>query len=229
MRWKCFRTADHDGSATAWPSPPFPSNLHPHLGQPPHPTRMDQDTQQRHPSKAPTTQELPPEILGIVFQCTVLNKDGFTDRSQLLVLCLVCKAWYEAALLDRQIWGRIDLSTGSPELQTYERIVTWLDRSSVANRAVKAILSSGYCGCWEFYGNASLFEAPCVPKVLCQLLETGPRLGRLEIECYTTECFDRLCSSVQTLSRNTMAQSLKLTPYRAWIYKAPGLIPFRSC
>ncbi|TEB24015.1 hypothetical protein FA13DRAFT_1739518, partial [Coprinellus micaceus] len=25
-----------------------------------------------------------------------------------------------------------------------------------------------------------------------------------------------------------MAQSLKLTPYRAWIYKAPGLIPFRS-
>ncbi|TEB24027.1 hypothetical protein FA13DRAFT_1393573 [Coprinellus micaceus] len=106
--------------------------------------------------------DLLPEIMGKIFQLTALDKEGYTIRSQVLSLCLVSRFWYDAALLDHQLWGRIVLTKASNKQQSYETALAWLNKAPAAFRALKADYfpddSDPSCECLEDIENTGMYS-----------------------------------------------------------------------
>ncbi|TEB22965.1 hypothetical protein FA13DRAFT_1798396 [Coprinellus micaceus] len=182
------------------------------------------------PSSHKTTQplELPPEILGNIFQLTVADWEGYTIRRLVLNLCLVCRSWYDAALLENRIWGKVVLNTANgDESQSYERVVTSLTRAPVAFRAVKARFGL-QCDCDKLWvhpeGN---FISKCEHQVLVRLVTDGPPLHHLDMECWTSSCLERFCQRTRLASGQSRLESLKLTIRFGWIYEDLDHTPLR--
>ncbi|KAJ3524365.1 hypothetical protein NMY22_g11033 [Coprinellus aureogranulatus] len=173
-------------------------------------------------------ERVPPEILGEIFQFAVLDSDGYTIRSGLVWVCLVCKQWYEAALLDHQLWGWVVLTRSKEEERSYQKAVTWLSRCPPNFRALKVPFNDE-CWCWDTTNPPSL--TTCDNRVLSRLLRYGPQLHRLDLKYSCTTCFDRLCHSSMASNHDSWKsiQSLKLTISGHWEFADhPDFFPLRN-
>lgn len=179
---------------------------------------------------SPSTQplELPPEILGNIFQLTVADWEGYTIRRLLLDLCLVCRSWYDAALLENRMWGKVVLNIANgDESQSYEKLVTSLTRAPVAFRSVKAKFGLR-CECYKLWvHHEGRFLIKCDHQVLYRLMQDGPTLHHFDMECWSSSCFERLCQGTRLSSGQSSLESLKLTIRFGWIYEDPDHTPLR--
>ncbi|KAJ2929713.1 hypothetical protein H1R20_g7391, partial [Candolleomyces eurysporus] len=126
---------------------------------------------------------LPPELLGEVFSFLIYpifpeldEWDGFDamvgydvgrGRNALINLCLVCRAWRDAAYATPPLWSRLDLHWDSLDL---EKVTQWLSRSRGVPKSLVI-----YPRDWQQELTDDHFT------ILEELLTAGPPLDRLDL------------------------------------------------
>ncbi|KAF6749643.1 hypothetical protein DFP72DRAFT_970384 [Ephemerocybe angulata] len=122
---------------------------------------------------------IPPEILGEIFGYVVLATESTKPRrSQVNVLCRVCKAWRDVALAIPSLWAQLDEIVVRNHLDI-AKVRSWLSRSG---NAEKTLSLEGK------HNPLCPFESPAVRKFLL----TGPVLDSLSLKCHSLQCFTRL-------------------------------------
>ena len=123
---------------------------------------------------------LPPELLGEIL-CEVLNASHTEPTSQVVTICLVCRAWREVALATPQLWGSVQVWINASVL---EKVKTWLSRSGTLPKRLH-VNGEGCC-------ESPLAVCPVAASGLPTLLAEGPSLQELSFVCVSPQCCHRL-------------------------------------
>ncbi|KAF6748473.1 hypothetical protein DFP72DRAFT_916037 [Ephemerocybe angulata] len=141
---------------------------------------------------------LPPEILGEVFCFSLLHTVVLDEQSQLhlLTICLVCKAWRDAAHLNHHLWrgiGQLRIQSRGA-LFSHRKAISWLSRSGSLRKSVGITLScplQGWAGCEENQCTGS-------NAGLAKFLHRVSPMEHLSLEFSgTSECYFNLCASMK--------------------------------
>ena len=79
--------------------------------------------------------DLPPEILGLIFMSFYEDLTGGEVDIGLAAVCLTCKYWNDLALSTPELWSSIEIISDPihtlpiSTLPSYSKVSTWLDRS----------------------------------------------------------------------------------------------------
>ncbi|KAJ3546452.1 hypothetical protein NMY22_g2045 [Coprinellus aureogranulatus] len=161
----------------------------------------------KHEAILSPVRRLPAEILGRIFYFASAGESGYTDeedRDALLMFCLVCKTWNEAAQVKSELWGQLRIDSFDYDAHK-EDVERWLARANQASRVVG--ISSYGCDCsmyhdsWSEAGQDEVDDeedAPCYFQSdgLAKFLASGPVLNTLHLEMQSTLCFARLMHGI---------------------------------
>ncbi|RXW16413.1 hypothetical protein EST38_g9443 [Candolleomyces aberdarensis] len=161
-----------------------------------------------------SVRRIPLEILGEIFNIALPALSDRQGRAALLKVCLVCRAWRDAALLKHRLWSRIqvDLDTGL----SYEKVVAWHRRSGGIRRALFVI-----AGCRDSHSA----DTPCQLQhpTLAKLLTEGLSLDHISIDNIGQQCFGNMLASLADRKAESPAlrpwdsiRSLALAFRRGW-------------
>ncbi|TEB08995.1 hypothetical protein FA13DRAFT_1806817 [Coprinellus micaceus] len=139
---------------------------------------------------------LPPELLGEIFYRTLKVSKVETSR-QVVDMCLVCKAWRDAALTTPSLWVEINIrAEGRVE---FPKVNIWLSRSGIIPKKLSIDAS-----------NSSAFPrsgCPLSSPELAHMLTAGLPLKSLSLKCDYPRCFNNLFA---------MSSAIETTSPRPW-------------
>jgi hypothetical protein len=123
---------------------------------------------------------LPVEILGRIFEILLDVMLPSECRLALAPLCLVCKAWCDAAYSTHSLWTRLEISADIGA-ESYEKAGHWLERSGSLPKA----LAVGSCG--HFFDE----ECPLVAQPAVANLVAGGAIADLSLHFSFQTCFQK--------------------------------------
>ncbi|KAF5335192.1 hypothetical protein D9611_010918 [Ephemerocybe angulata] len=125
---------------------------------------------------------IPPEILGEIFGYVV---DSIKPRrSQVNLLCRVCKVWRDVALGIPSLWAQLDDIEVQNKLDV-AKFHTWLSRAGNAGKVLS--IEGQY---WH-----PDHVCPFAASAVQELLSKGPCFNSLSLKCKSLECFTKLLRS----------------------------------
>lgn len=138
---------------------------------------------------------IPPEILAEVFRYVLPTVEDKVAETKVVDLGLVCKGWREATLLVHHFWNHL---TVRGVAQRYDQMEAWLSRSGTIPRTVhfEWVRSVPQHMC-------SSASCPLSSPGMVKLLESGPRIQHLILECQRLQCLRRLLDSIARVEGRT--------------------------
>ncbi|KAF5335191.1 hypothetical protein D9611_010919 [Ephemerocybe angulata] len=128
---------------------------------------------------------IPPEVLGEIFGYVVLATESTKPRrSQVNVLCRVCKAWRDVALGIPSLWVQLDDIVVQNHLDV-AKVRSWLSR---ARNAAKMLGIVGH----HRYPKVPNPVCPFASSAVQEFLSSGPGLNSLSLKCKSLHCFSEL-------------------------------------
>ncbi|KAF5335185.1 hypothetical protein D9611_010933 [Ephemerocybe angulata] len=128
---------------------------------------------------------IPPEILGEIFGFVLLATERTKPRrSQVNVLCRVCKAWRDVALGISSLWAQLDDIVVQNHLDV-AKVRSWLSR---AGNAAKMLGIVGH----HRYPKVPNSVCPFASSAVQEFLSRGPGLNSLSLKCKSLQCFAEL-------------------------------------
>ncbi|KAF6763433.1 hypothetical protein DFP72DRAFT_530790 [Ephemerocybe angulata] len=143
---------------------------------------------------------IPPKILGEIFGFVLLATERTKPRrSQVNLLCLVCKAWRDVALAIPSLWAQLDEIVVRNHFDV-AKVGSWLSRAGNTGKMLSIVGQHLY---------------PKVPNSLCpfassavqEFLSRGPGLNSLSLKCKSLQCFTELLKSTPSHGEPPFARS----------------------
>ncbi|TEB37303.1 hypothetical protein FA13DRAFT_896415 [Coprinellus micaceus] len=134
--------------------------------------------QERYKTLLSPMRRLPDEMLGI-FETLLDAMPPSECRRALASLCLVCKAWHDAALSTHTLWTRLEISADIG-VETSEKAGHWLERAGSLSRML-AVRSCGH-----FFDDE---ECPLVAQSVIADLVAGGAIADLLLHFSFQTCF----------------------------------------
>ncbi|KAJ2926626.1 hypothetical protein H1R20_g10464, partial [Candolleomyces eurysporus] len=174
---------------------------------------------QRHSYQALLSplRRIPLEIHGEIFAHILADIDPENSErpvdTALINLCLVCRAWRNAALATPRLWNHLVLD-GLPTSLRSEVVSHWFSRSGVAPNTLQ-VFGDSHEGCQGPEG----CEFSNVG--LAKLLTDGPQLSHLVFSCTSSQCLRNFIDLMKTMETGKprpwdTLKSLKLSFSHEW-------------
>jgi hypothetical protein len=196
--------------------------------------RLDNELDLIRPILSPI-RRVPPEILGEIFASIPADKHPLspirTYQSTLCTLCLVCKAWKDAAQSLPRLWSNlnVELTEVGPRL-TPEKLKIWSSRAKDTRKAL-SVRASG-CdpyshGSWNSWQGWHGGVGRCVYQshAIASIMKDGPLLDSVFFRFASAGCFQFFSAVVRSLrgpsgpyiSSSISSLSLDLRLWKDWV------------
>ncbi|KAJ3536900.1 hypothetical protein NMY22_g5828 [Coprinellus aureogranulatus] len=174
---------------------------------------------QQYQSLLSPLRRMPLDVLGEIFSHTA-GSEELESLKQTVTLCLVCKAWREAAYATHRLWRHIEIDATSGALSEWERVESWISRSGAAPKKLSVLSGIDTCA-WPLRPRGLTSCALARSRLVGLLAKGSCSIDTLSISCGASQCIHWLCDAVAEACSGSSRpwdgiKSLSITVRQAW-------------